>query len=224
MLDRTYLFLAICATTLMAGLTPFTKEDAKAQEKTPAASHVVFEKPEKPPVSSVRPEQNYDDVALPELGRQMRDPRVPPIAYWLRVAECETNSNWKDGGKFAGGLGIYTKGKFRDASMGTWEHFGGEDFALHPSGASMLQQIVIANRIAVFGYKTVVNRGAEKAKRMGVPQIYVFDQENVGFTGWGCIRNTVGVPKEWLKRNKVVVPRPAESLPPPSVVSGTQPR
>ena len=224
MLDRTYLFLAICATTLMAGLTPFTKEDAKAQGKTPAASHVVFEKIEKPPVSSVRPEQNYDDVALPELGLQMLDPRVPPIAYWLRVAQCETNSDWKNSGKFAGGLGIYTVGKFRDALMGTWEHFGGEDFALHPSGATMVQQIVIANRIAIFGYKTVVNRGAVKAKRMGVPQIYVFDKKGVGFMGWGCIKNTVGSPKDWIKRNKGVIPQPTEGLPPPSVVSGTQPR
>ena len=204
MQNRTYAILAVYA--LFAGLTPFAKEDAKAQEKTPVESHVVFEKPEKPRISSNRFEQNYDDVALPELGQQMRDPRVPPIAYWERVAQCETNSNWEDGGKFAGGLGIFTQGKFRDASMGTWEHFGGEDFALHPSGASMLQQIVIANRIAVFGYKTVVNRGADKAKRMGVPQFYVFDQQKVGFTGWGCIRNTVGLPKDWIKRNKGSIP------------------
>ena len=224
MLERIYVTLAVCATTLLAGLTPFTQKDTKPQQKTPAASHVVFEKQEKPPVSSVRPEQNYDDVALPELGLQMLDPRVPPIAYWLRVAQCETNSDWKNSGKFAGGLGIYTVGKFRDALMGTWEHFGGEDFALHPSGATMVQQIVIANRIAIFGYKTVVNRGAVKAKRMGVPQIYVFDKKGVGFMGWGCIKNTVGSPKDWIKRNKGVIPQPTEGLPPPSVVSGTQPR
>jgi len=206
MQNRTYAILAVSA-TMFAGLMPFAKEDAKAQQKTPVESHVVFEKPEKPQVSSVRLEQNYDDVALPELGMQMRDPRVPPIAYWERVAQCETNSDWKNGGRFAGGLGIFTQGKFRDANMGTWEHFGGEDFALHPSGASMLQQIVIANRIAVFGYKTTINRGADKAKRMGVPQFYVFDQRNVGFTGWGCIRNTVGLPKNWIKRNKSSIPR-----------------
>ena len=44
----------------------------------------------------------------------------PHNKYWDKVAQCETASNWKDRGKFAGGLGIYLQ---------TWRGFGGQEFA-----------------------------------------------------------------------------------------------
>lgn len=141
------------------------------------------------------------DKAEAELAAQMLNPKVPPIAYWERVAECETNLDWENGGKWAGGLGIFTRGDFRDADMGTWERFGGEDFAKHPSGATKTEQLVVANRIAVLGYTTVVVRDPERAKIMGVPLTYVWDKRPSGFRGWGCIRNTVGSPEDWVKRN-----------------------
>jgi len=111
------------------------------------------------------------------------------IEFWDKLAVCETNSNWQDTGQYAGGLGIYTKGEFRDSVMGTWEHFGGEEFAPSPDKATKEQQIIIANRISVEGYRTTVTRDADKAKRMGVPREYEWYQEPVGFNGWGCYKS-----------------------------------
>ena len=111
------------------------------------------------------------------------------IEFWDKLAVCETNSNWQDTGQFAGGLGIYTKGNFRDSVMGTWEHFGGEEFAPSPDKATKEQQIIVANRISVDGYKTTITRDADKAKRMGVPQVYEWDKKPVGFGGWGCYKS-----------------------------------
>ena len=111
------------------------------------------------------------------------------MEFWDKLAVCETNSNWQDTGQYAGGLGIYTKGKFRDSVMGTWEHFGGEEFAPSPDKATKEQQIIVANRISVYGYKTTITRDADKAKRMGVPQVYEWNQEPVGFDGWGCYKS-----------------------------------
>lgn len=112
-----------------------------------------------------------------------------PLEFWERLAVCETNSNWQDKGKHAGGLGIYTRGKFPRPDMGTWERYGGEEFASSPGKATKEQQIIIANRISVEGWKTTVTRDADKARRMGVPQVYEWYQKPVGFTGWGCYKS-----------------------------------
>ena len=69
----------------------------------------------------------------------------PSIKYWKKVAQCETAQNWQDGGNWGGGLGI---------ARSTWEGYGGHEFASHPSKATVLEQIVVANRVAVFGYQT----------------------------------------------------------------------
>ena len=106
-----------------------------------------------------------------------------PIAmnsFWEKVAQCETASDWQNGGKWGGGLGIY---------QGTWENFGGEEFAPSPGKATKEEQIIVANRIATLGYKTVRHRDPAKAKRMGVPVSYVWDKDPVGFTGWGCYKS-----------------------------------
>jgi hypothetical protein len=73
--------------------------------------------------------------------------------------------------------------------MGTWERYGGEEFAPSPNKATKEQQIIIANRISVEGWKTTVTRDADKAERMGVPQVYEWHQKPVGFTGWGCYKS-----------------------------------
>jgi peptidoglycan hydrolase-like protein with peptidoglycan-binding domain len=90
---------------------------------------------------------------------------------------------------YAGGLGIYTKSKFPKSDMGTWERYGGEEFAPSPDKATKEQQIIVANRISVFGWKTTVTRDPDKARRMGVPQVYEWNQKPVGFTGWGCYKS-----------------------------------
>ena len=112
-----------------------------------------------------------------------------PVEFWEKMAVCETNSNWQNTGQWAGGLGIYTKGEFPQSSMGTWERYGGEEFAPSPDKATKEQQIIIANRISVEGWKTTVTRDEVRAKAMGVPQVYEWHQKPVGFTGWGCYKS-----------------------------------
>lgn len=201
MLDRTLIAILLSVSSMFAGLTTFGGDGRKPQSSATTTTIKI------PPTSKV-PKflvKKFDaveyDVAKIELDRQMRSPKAPPIAYWERVAECETNGKWKDKGRYGGGLGIFTQGKFRDADMGTWERYGGEDFARHPSGATKTEQIVIANRIAIFGYSTVVVRDPETARIKGVPPTYVWEKTGIGFSGWGCIRNTIGSPAEWAKRN-----------------------
>jgi hypothetical protein len=100
--------------------------------------------------------------------------------FWDKLAVCETNSNWQDGGKWAGGLGIY---------QGTWENFGGTEFAPSPGKATKKEQIIVAHRISTQGYKTVRYRDPKRAKIMGVPAKYVWEKEPVGFGGWGCYKS-----------------------------------
>jgi hypothetical protein len=133
----------------------------------------------KPPI---RPDS--DPVKL-ELINQMNKPGVPGLDYWLKVAICESGlpgkpfPRWDDGGRYAGGLGIMTSGKYGDPTMGTWERWGGEEFAPRPDKATPAEQLVVANRIAVLGWKQPNGK----------------IKQPVGFKGWGCIRNTIGLPK-----------------------------
>lgn len=108
-----------------------------------------------------------------------------PIRYWARVAKCETNSDWQDHGTWAGGLGIFTAKRFGQRGMGTWERWGGEQFALRPQGATALQQIVVANRIAVFGWKATYRDWNGTHQR--VVQAHYWKRSS-GFNGWGCIK------------------------------------
>lgn len=161
-----------------------------------APAHAI----EVPPIRPERPE-------VAELREQLRDPKVPPVEYWDTVAVCESSLNgktarWNDRGKWAGGLGIYTQGKFGDRDMGTWERWGGEEFAPSPGKATRIQQIVVANRIASQGWSTVVHRDPAWAKRAGVPAVYRWDKKPTGYNGWGCIRNRRWLqPRVWMRKN-----------------------
>ena len=88
----------------------------------------------------------------------------PSGKYWDKVAWCETHRNWKDKGNWGGGLGI---------ARSTWRGFGGYQFAGHPSRATRVEQIRVANRIAVRGF---------------IRENGTF-QHPAGFGGWGCIRS-----------------------------------
>lgn len=110
-------------------------------------------------------------------------------AFWDELAQCETGQDWANGGKWAGGLGIYTQGVFGSPNMGTWERFGGEEFAPSPKGATRAEQIIVANRISVEGWTATVRRDPRRAKIMGVPVTYEWKKEPVGFGGWGCYRS-----------------------------------
>ena len=77
-----------------------------------------------------------------------------------RLAHCETHSNWKNGGNWSGGLGI---------ARSTWIAWGGRQFASAPHRATKEEQIVVANRIALWGFTRRDGR-------------FVFP---VGLSGWG---------------------------------------
>jgi len=58
---------------------------------------------------------------------------------WDGIARCETGGNWSmRGASFSGGLGFYN---------GTWNAFGGREFASNAGLASREQQIVVAERV-----------------------------------------------------------------------------
>jgi len=71
---------------------------------------------------------------------------------WDKIAQCESGGNWGVvDAMYSGGLGIYN---------GTWDQFGGRDFASNAGLATREEQIIVAERI----------RAA------------------VGISGWGCAR------------------------------------
>lgn len=123
----------------------------------------------------------------------------PTKAFWYELAQCETAQNWQDGGRWAGGLGIY---------VGTWDRFGGREFAKHPSGATREEQIIVANRIAVDGYQTKNSYQTLDDKINNKPHF----QEAVGLGGWGCYRSKstgkyrMEKPRMYYAENPFVVP------------------
>lgn len=125
-----------------------------------------------------------DDPAWPEYRWQIAN-GGPGIKYWERVAKCETRSDWKDHGTWAGGLGIYTRKRFAQEGSGTWERWGGEEFGLRPQDATPLQQIVVANRIAMFGYRVTYRDWNGIHERVVQKTQY---KKFAGFNGWGCIK------------------------------------
>ena len=71
-------------------------------------------------------------------------------AMWDRIAQCETGGNWGMlGPLFSGGLGFYN---------GTWDSFGGRDYAPNAGLATREEQIIVAEHI----------------------------RSTVGIGGWGC--------------------------------------
>ena len=80
-----------------------------------------------------------------------------------RLAWCETHADWDNGGNWAGGLGI---------ARSTWVAFGGRQFASTPDRATKEHQIIVANRIALWGHLHKDGR-------------YVYP---VGVYGWGGAR------------------------------------
>lgn len=88
----------------------------------------------------------------------------PPAddAYWRRMALCETDANWHNRGRHAGGLGITAE---------DWARWGGTQFAPTPAAATPAQQIEVANRIATQGW----------TDQLGVAV------KPVGYGRWRCV-------------------------------------
>jgi hypothetical protein len=58
---------------------------------------------------------------------------------WDGIAQCETGGNWSmRGSRYSGGLGFYN---------GTWDGFGGREFASNAGLASREEQIIVAERV-----------------------------------------------------------------------------
>lgn len=81
----------------------------------------------------------------PELVAQLKSKKGGSIAFWEAVAWCETNHEWNNGGHFSGGLGM---------AQSVWVNYGGRQFASRPSKATKHEQIIVANRVAFFGFQT----------------------------------------------------------------------
>jgi hypothetical protein len=145
----------------------------------PAVAHAEGIAEEPPPTTEAP--QHVSTAGVVSRAEQIRSTIVihkksrPPKAFWDKLAQCETAQNWKDRGKWAGGLGIY---------VGTWNRFGGREFAKHPSGATREEQIIVANRIAVEGYQTKSYRTLDD-KLNNKP----YFQPAVGLGGWGCYKS-----------------------------------
>ena len=148
--------------------TAILSNEALAQESVENQTTTTTTVVEKVQSQSVKPQ-------FSELGR----PRALDT-YWDRMAECETNGNWKDKGKWSGGLGIYTQ---------TWRGFGGTEFASKPEKATKEEQIIVANRISTQGYQTKNEFRTLEDKLNNKP----YFRNPVGFGGWGCMKH-VGKP------------------------------
>jgi hypothetical protein len=93
-----------------------------------------------------------EEAALQALAQAQREAESGiPDSFWDRMAQCETGGNWSMvGSRYSGGLGFYN---------GTWDSFGGREFAARAGQATREQQIIVANRVA----------------------------DGVGLSGWGCL-------------------------------------
>lgn len=152
---------------------------------------------------SLTASKRKEERAKLELFYQQQNPRTAPNRYWDALAKCETGNNWQNQGQWAGGLGIYQR---------TWYEFGGYDYARRPQDATRLQQIVIANRIALHGYiwRNRYRTWSDKVAHRGLVKY------PVRYFGWGCAALHVGDPcgrtktgergdyrptRTWAKRN-----------------------
>lgn len=81
----------------------------------------------------------------PELRAQLKTKKAGSVRFWEAVSWCETNHKWNDGGYYSGGLGM---------AQSVWVGYGGKQFAPRPSKATKEQQIIVANRVAFFGFQT----------------------------------------------------------------------
>ena len=153
-------------------LFTFAPSAVVAQEAPPVTT---------PPDEVVAVDMNVEEVSQSvQIKKSLTYTKKPKATnkFWDKLAWCETNGDWKNGGNWAGGLGI---------AQSTWYGFGGREFAKSPHLATKEEQIIVAHRISTQGYKTIKRRSAEDARKMGVPQTYKWEKYPVGFNGWGAL-------------------------------------
>lgn len=94
------------------------------------------------------------ELAVAVVNRAPAHTETPPTpsdgSPWDGIAQCETGGDWSmQGSKYSGGLGFYN---------GTWDSYGGQEFATNAGLATREQQIIVAERVLA----------------------------DVGITAWGC--------------------------------------
>lgn len=158
MKTRKKLIIAILCTTTSVNIAP-TNTQAKPEVK-------------------IEDKSSYIANVIPKFSENGK-PRALDL-YWHRMAQCETGGDWKNKGRWSGGLGIYTQ---------TWIGYGGREFAPKPELATIEEQILVANRISTQGYQTKNEFLTLEDRQKNKP----FFRPAVGFGGWGCKKH-VGKP------------------------------
>ncbi|MGH2379764.1 MAG: transglycosylase family protein [Candidatus Limnocylindria bacterium] len=106
-----------------------------------------------PTPAAVPMEATLHSVATPAPTPAPRAPAPQRVVtydgdtVWDDLAECESSGNWaiNTGNGYYGGLQF---------SLGTWESYGGAEFAAYPHEATREEQIAIAERLrAARGYQ-----------------------------------------------------------------------
>jgi hypothetical protein len=114
----------------------------------------------------------------------------PPDSFWKDVAACQTRVNRLIKKQDANAQ----VGKYLSIPLEHWNRYGGLDFAQHPDQATRAQQIIVANRIAVLGWKKTDSSGnTVKIKPKG-------------FKFTKCSSSTVKTLKGYNKRVRVSLP------------------
>ena len=147
---------------LLRAAEPYSVPDERRPDHTLAVGEVRVE-PATAGLMSVSYEitrRNGEEVDRKTVSRVPTVVAKPMITHygtkadpmWDRIAECETGGNWGMRGElYSGGLGFYN---------GTWDSFGGHDFASNAGLATREEQIIVAERV----------------------------RSSVGIGGWGCAR------------------------------------
>ena len=101
-----------------------------------------------PTPGSVTMEVTLVAVATPEpspVPTADPAPQLPPVTYdgdtvWDALAKCESGGNWSinTGNGYYGGLQF---------ALGTWQGYGGGEFAEYPHEATREEQITVAERL-----------------------------------------------------------------------------
>ena len=109
------------------------------------AAEALVEAPMPTPVS-VPIEAALRAVATPPPApSRPAAPQLPPVTFdgdtvWDALAKCESGGNWSinTGNGYYGGLQF---------SLGTWQGYGGGEFAEYPHEATREEQIIVAERL-----------------------------------------------------------------------------
>jgi hypothetical protein len=152
-LKNTVRLLAI-SLSIVTLIGPLKKAEATDSSPNVSTSSTSSVEPASPDFSAKVKTMTLADLH-PELVTQLKSHKGGSIEFWEAVSWCETNHKWNDGGYFSGGLGM---------AQSVWVNYGGKQFASRPSKATKEEQIIVANRMAFFGFQTKNTYGSLQDK------------------------------------------------------------